>query len=808
MSTQPNTNIFAANAPKYHAAGLCAIPLYPREKKPVIPDWSRFAEAKVEADTSQEWLQKFPNSNIGLVLGKASGVIMVDIDSDKKEVIDAILKVLPPSPWHRVGKKGMVLAYKYSPIKTHRVKNISGQTLVECLASRTQVVLPPSIHPDTGLEYKSNCELIDVLGQLNYLPDNIEELLRAAVSGAGETLSHSGWSRVTEHASPGSRDTKLTELAGLFAFAIVRGERTLKEAIGMLQAYHAEFIENVAGDIIPVEKHVDNLIKFLHRDVLDKGKVLPKGWDAGFTPEELVSMGISLGEDDTEWDFETIQKYLQDQFEQHLDGRPRAEAVERILSKVARSSQLTKIDTERVLKYISDVSGLGVSIAVLKSRLKELKTGSVKGTDHTEIAQALLKELEQYSEVRYHGSRFMKWGGSHWEVLESGILLKQISDNYGHLDACKRSSDMTGILKVLSFICKQGIKTIEIKGINFANGFLTQELKLVPHNPDYGMVYTLPFRYAEEEAGRYPMFAKFITRCWGQDPDFADKMLTLQEAMCVTLFGLGPSFQRAILLQGAPRSGKTQLLRIIESMVPEEAKSAVPPDQWGDKFLPTQMHGKILNICGELSEKKLIDGQKFKDIIDGAVMPGQFKSQQIFHFKPMVTHWFASNHIPKTSDTSEGFIRRWLMLTFNRPVPAEEKTNDIGDLIAAEEREAIVAWAALAMPRLIVRKDYTFPLSHVQLSNDFANLNNTVRYYLKESGKVNLNVIDGHVSELKLYNSYQAFCLGAGGCNPVKPPVFRQMMRELTNELDFKLKISQTRFGGSEALFEGLTLVG
>lgn len=801
-------SIFATHAARYHAAGLCVIPLYPREKKPVIPDWSRFAETKVEPETSKEWRQNFPNSNLGLVLGKASGVIMVDIDSDKKEVIDAILKVLPPSPWHRVGKKGMVLAYKYSPIKTHRVKNISGQTLVECLASRTQVVLPPSIHPDTNLPYTANCELLAVLGQLNYLPENIEELLRAAVASAGETLSHSGWSRVTEHASPGSRDTKLTELAGLFSFAIVRGERTLKEAIGMLQAYHAEFIENVAGDIVAVDKHVDNLIKFLHRDVLDKGKVLPKGWDAGFTEAELKNMGISLGDDDTEWDFEKIQKYLQEQFEAHLDGRPRAEAVERILSKVARSNQLTKIDSERILKYIVDVSGLGVPIAVLKARLKELKTGAVRGTDHTEIAQALLKELEQYSEVRFHGGRFMKWAGSHWEVLESGVLLKQISDSYGHLDACKRSSDMSGILKVLSFICKQGIKTVEIKGINFANGFLTQELKLVAHNHEYGMVYTLPFRYAEEEAGRYPMFAKFIERCWGQDLDYSDKMLALQEAMCVTLFGLGPSYQRAILLQGAPSSGKTQLLRIIESMVPPEGKSAVPPDQWGDKFLPTQMHGKILNVCGELSEKRLIDGQKFKDIIDGAVMPGQFKGQQIFNFKPMVTHWFASNHIPKTSDTSNGFIRRWLMLTFNRPVPAGVKTTDIGDLIAAEEREAIVAWAAQAMPRLRQKKDYTFPMSHLQLSNDFANLNNTVRYFLKESGKVNLQVIDAHVSELKLYNSYQAFCLGAGGCAPVKPPLFRQMMKELSNELGFKMKISQTRFGGTEALYEGLSVVG
>lgn len=801
-----NSNIYEQYAPLYHSLGLPAIPLFPREKRPSINDWNHYADQPLDKETAASWVKQNPNGNIGMALGATSGLIMIDIDTEDDALIQAILSVLPPSPWIRKGRKGMMMAYKYSPIKTHRIKNISGETIVECLSSRTQCVLPPSIHPDTKQPYTANCELVSVLDQLNFLPLNVEEILRNKLTEMKVNLSHSGWSRVTDYVSAGSRDTTLTEMAGLFAYAVVRGERSLKEAIGLLRAYHSEYIDNASGDVIEVDKHIQNLIKFLHRDVYDKGRVLPRGWDEGFTAEELENMGVTLSQDETEWSFEEIQKYLQEQFEAHAEGKARAEAVERVLAKIARSNQLTRLDEDRALKYIVDVSGLGVPVSTFRARLRELRTGDVLGQDHSEIARAVLKDLEQINLMRYHGEKFMKWAGSHWVEEDKGQIKAKISANYGHMDACRKANDINGILNVLSFLMEQGIQRKDVRGINFANGFLTQELKLIPHDPDLGMTYTLPFRYIPEEAGRFPLFDEFLSRAWGRDDDYQEKRNALQEAMCVTLFGMGSRFQRAILLHGAPQSGKTQLLRIVESMLPAEAKCAVPPEDWGDKFLPAQMHGRILNVIGELSERKLIDGQKFKDIVDGSEMSAQHKNQQVFKFKPTVTHWFASNHMPRTSDTSAGFIRRWLFLTFNYPVKATEKKTEVGNMIAAEEREQIVAWAAQAMPRLLQQQEYTQPHSHRELSNEAGNINNSVRYFIKESGKVKLQVENGFVSEMKLINSYTGFCLGAGGVKPVSSTRFRAMMRELSNEFGFKMKISQGRMG-SEALYEGITLV-
>ncbi len=809
-------SIFLETAPAYFAAGMSVIPLHVREKKPVPNDWSKYHDQPIDPQSQAQWLAGNQQCNIGLVLGKQSGLTMIDIDTDEPAVYAAIMSCLPHSPWLRKGKKGMMLAFKFSGLKTFRVKNMSGQTLVECLSSRTQCVLPPSIHPETQLPYTQNQELLDVREHLATLPDNIEELLRTAIKAAGVDLSHSGWSRVTDYVSSGSRDTTLTEMAGLFAFAVIRGERTLKEAIGMLQAYYNEYIETVAGDQIDIEKHIENLIKFLHRDVLDKGKVLPKGWDTGFTPEDLTKLGVTLGVDQTEWAFDEIRNYLKMTFETYsAEGRERGDAIETVLQRISKSKALSRIDEDRTLQYIVDVSGLGIKISTLKARLKELRAGTIQGNDHSEIARAVLADLSQYNLVRYHNGKLVKWAGSHWVEMEVSAIKALISHTYGHLSACKKANDIGGILQIICFTAEQGIQKKFVKGINFANGFLTQELKLIPHEPDFGMTYTMPFRYLEGEAGRFPMFDQFLSMSWGADRDYQDKLGALQEAMAATLFGVGATFQRAILLHGAPGSGKTQLLRIVETLVPPEGRTSVPPNTWSDRFMPAQMNGKILNVCGELSDKHKIDGQSFKDIVDGSERSGQHKHGAIFQFKTTLTHWFASNHMPRSDDTSAGFIRRWLFLTFHYPVQAKDLKMDIGDWIASQEREAIVAWAAQAMPRLLKQAQYTLPQSHKELTNEFANLNNSVRYYMRESGKIVYEPKDNGVtpdtsklfaSELNLYNSYWAFCAGGGGMKPVSQQRFRAIMRELQPELNFKLHVAQTRFGGTEAQYRGISI--
>ena len=226
----PN-GIFAQNAPRYWDKGLPVIHLLPQTKKPVTEAWQRYAHEMVDEMTQLQWVSRFPNGNMGLPIGEQSGLVAVDVDTDDEKVNQLLKTVLPPTPWVRRGKKGVVYIYRWNRHKTFRIRTMKGESLLEMLSSGTQIVLPPSIHPDTKMPYIANCELLDVLGIIPDLPVDIESRLRRGLAEAGYDLSTKGYTKYTEVISVGARDTKMTAIAGLMAKGVTRGERTLLEAV-------------------------------------------------------------------------------------------------------------------------------------------------------------------------------------------------------------------------------------------------------------------------------------------------------------------------------------------------------------------------------------------------------------------------------------------------------------------------------------------------------------------------------------------------------------------------------------------------
>ena len=140
------------------------------------------------AEEQQQWLSEYANGNIGLPLGPCSGLIAVDIDTDDPEIIGAIEGVLPQTPWRRVGKKGAVLIFKWRDHKTTRIRDENEKTVCEILSRGTQIVIPPSIHPDTGKPYWANCNLVDILPMVPVAPQDIAIIIRGVLADLGITV--------------------------------------------------------------------------------------------------------------------------------------------------------------------------------------------------------------------------------------------------------------------------------------------------------------------------------------------------------------------------------------------------------------------------------------------------------------------------------------------------------------------------------------------------------------------------------------------------------------------------------------------
>ena len=132
-------NQFYNLSQKFIQAGLSIIPV--EGKRPLITEWQRYC-----SELMDEPIMHPKQTGIGLCLGPASNLIAIDIDTDDKKILDLI----PPSPIVRRGKKGEVRFYQFKKGVESRTYHTSK---VEILSTGRQVVLPPSIHPETGKPY-------------------------------------------------------------------------------------------------------------------------------------------------------------------------------------------------------------------------------------------------------------------------------------------------------------------------------------------------------------------------------------------------------------------------------------------------------------------------------------------------------------------------------------------------------------------------------------------------------------------------------------------------------------------------------
>lgn len=783
--------MFSEFAPKYWEKGLPVMPLRYQSKVPCLPSWQQFCTEMPAEDVRESWLRDYTDANMGLALGPQSGVIALDLDSLDPVVARVLDQLLPPSPWTRIGKKGSVRAYKFNGERTYRVKAEDGSTVFEVLSRGTQVVMPPSIHPDTLQPYHSDTELYEVLDRLVPLPQNFEKMVREALIAEGVKLQSRGMVRPTDWVAAGGRDSAMIGMAGLQAKSILRGQSTLLEALNEMDVWTGTYVEKVIGDPIDAEKGRKKIFEFLRRDISENGKRLPPGWDANMEPEEIVKARKELGDDIEGLDYPAAMDLVQKSFLEvpKDDTTGRMKLIEDILFKISKSPEINELQIANILSYIQTATGRIVTIAALRKRLNDLKGSEIAGNDHTEIAKCLISEIERYGKLAHYQGGFYQWAGSHWQRLTDTEIYKVLAEEFGYLPAAKRNSDHKGILQTVVNLVPHDIRSNSTPGVNFANGYLTMDLQLLPHSEEYGATYVLPYRYTPESGAPLRLMS-LLDQCWGADEDYAEKVLAFKQVIASMLFGTGPRFSRAVCFYGPPKTGKSTALDIIMGLVPEEVRSAVPPDEWGDKFMPTTMIGKLVNRCGELSESKMIAGDKFKSIVEGGEMSGQYKGQQIFTFKPSCMHFFASNHLPKTRDTSGGFTRRWLFLEFTRTVSDDQKIAGLADDILSEEREAIVSWAAPEIQGLMANSEYCLPKSHQHLTFETANSNNGVRFFLT-SGQVRISAgpdvnTSPRIKEAELYKLYFAFCRLTSNVQAVSLRRFRTDMMELQSELGFQ----------------------
>ena len=137
-------------ATEYVNSGWSILPVKPEEKRPYMTNWLQYTHSRASKETVDNWFKNLSGAGIGVVTGKVSNMVVLDVESWCKTPITEILKSYPTQMYSRTGSGGYHLFYQY-PTGVSKVANRVG--IFEGADLRADggfIVLPPTIHPSGG----------------------------------------------------------------------------------------------------------------------------------------------------------------------------------------------------------------------------------------------------------------------------------------------------------------------------------------------------------------------------------------------------------------------------------------------------------------------------------------------------------------------------------------------------------------------------------------------------------------------------------------------------------------------------------
>lgn len=153
--------IFAKWAPTFREIGLEPRPIKPGTKACKVRGWSK-PDAEIDGTELLRWLTKYADFGIGLRMGTPlpGGGFLGALDIDRNEYARLGAAVLGNPPSGRFGAKGAVYFVRVLADLGSPKFKVAGDPegrwgqVAECLFGAKLCVIPPTIHPDTGQEYR------------------------------------------------------------------------------------------------------------------------------------------------------------------------------------------------------------------------------------------------------------------------------------------------------------------------------------------------------------------------------------------------------------------------------------------------------------------------------------------------------------------------------------------------------------------------------------------------------------------------------------------------------------------------------
>lgn len=259
--------------------------------------------------------------------------------------------------------------------------------------------------------------------------------------------------------------------------------------------------------------------------------------------------------------------------------------------------------------------------------------------------------------------------------------------------------------------------------------------ELTAHDPNFFCTNILPYAYDKNNDPK--QFKKFINEIFDNDEESIN---TIQEMIgyCITF---DTSLQKMFMLLGPPRSGKSTLCYIIESLIGKANVANPKLHDFGQQFGMSMLEGKSLAI---VPDARIENGAKSKSIIETLLcITGEDtvsfdkKYKNYFTGKLNTRIILVSNVSPQLIDASGALASRLIFLKTQKSF-VDNENYDLKAMLL-EELPLIFSWALDGLDRLMKRGRFIQPKISAHLLEEFKTISNPIQAFVNAKCNVGID---------------------------------------------------------------------
>ena len=194
-------------------------------------------------------------------------------------------------------------------------------------------------------------------------------------------------------------------------------------------------------------------------------------------------------------------------------------------------------------------------------------------------------------------------------------------------------------------------------------------------------------------------------------------------------------FQVSFMLYGPGKNGKSTLFDILRLVIGRKNATNVSFKDLSNTFRPSMMENKLVSIAPDISSSDLEDSDVMKSIIAGEDVTIEQKNKDPRNKALYCTMWFGCNKLPRTSDNSYGFYRRFIVVPMKADLSkvSRGEGKKYHDKLITQENINYVANRAIRAFFNLYHGDGEFTIPKVvrEETEAYRDMSDTVRQFVK-----------------------------------------------------------------------------